>query len=109
MGEERLGLVDAAEHALLAGEDLHDHDRVEAFTGEDLFGASEVDVRGLSAEDVMGWRPTFPAHGLHVVRDATAPLTGGNVRSRCDSAAPSTTDDAHVPIECARRPRSQAA
>ena len=54
VGEQHLGLVDAAEDALLPREDLHDHDRVEALPGQDLLGAPEVDVRGIPAEDVTG-------------------------------------------------------
>ena len=65
VGEQHLGLVDAAEDALLPREDLHDHDRVEALPCEDLLGAPEVDVRGVPAEDVVGGSAALPAHALH--------------------------------------------
>ena len=39
VGEQHLGLVDAAQDARLAREDLHHDDRVEPLAGEDLLGA----------------------------------------------------------------------
>ena len=53
--EQDLGLVDAAQHAAAAREDLHHDDRVEALAGEDLLGAREIDVGGVAGEDA---RPT---------------------------------------------------
>ena len=64
VGEQHLGLVDAAEDALLPGEDLHDHDGVEALPGQDLLGAPEVDVRGVAAQDVVRRSAPLPVHAL---------------------------------------------
>ena len=54
MGEEVLDLVDAAQHRLASGEDLHRHDRVEALALEDPVGAREVDVGRFAGEDLAG-------------------------------------------------------
>ena len=53
VGEQVLGLVDAAQDALAAAEDLHHHDGVEALALEDPRGAGEVDVGRLAGEDLV--------------------------------------------------------
>ena len=42
--QQVLGLVDAAQDRLAAREDLHGHDRIEAFGRQDAVGAREIDV-----------------------------------------------------------------
>ena len=52
VGEEVLRLVDAAQDAGLAAEDLHRDDRIEALALEDALGAREVDVGRFARQDL---------------------------------------------------------
>ena len=47
-------LLRAAQDRVGAAEDLHGHDRIEAFRGQDPTSALEVDVSRLTRQDVIG-------------------------------------------------------
>ena len=71
VGEQHLGLVDAAEDAAVTREDLHDDDRVEALAREDLLRAPEIDVGGVPGKDADRRPPALHHDTLHQGRECS--------------------------------------
>ena len=62
VAEQVLGLIDAAQHGVLAGEDLHRDERVHALLLEDALGTREVDVGRVAGQDLVRGSRALMAH-----------------------------------------------
>ena len=62
VAEQVLGLVDAAQHGVVAREDLHRHERVEALGREDAVRPREVDVGRIAGQDLVRGSGALDAH-----------------------------------------------
>ena len=62
VAEQVLRLVDPAQDRVLAGEDLHRDERVEALPLEDALGAREVDVGRVAGQDLVRGSDALHAH-----------------------------------------------
>src|SRR5439155_9632001 len=94
--------VDAAQDRVLAGEDLHRHERIHALALEDLLGPGEVDVGRIALEDLA--RRARPAEAGQVLIER---LRG---RHRCSISIRPTSNSARASRpRLTRRPRPRSA
>ncbi len=87
VAEQVARLVDAAQDPRLAGEDLHDHERVPAFLGEDALGAREVHIGRVAREDLVRRPRAREAHQSG--RTPVAPASPGSSGPPESGGAPS--------------------
>ena len=81
VAEQVLGLVDAAQDGVLAGEDLHRHQRVEPLRLEDPLGTREVHVGRVARQDLAGRPGALQAH-----QSGSAPRLRSGGRPASDTA-----------------------
>src|SRR5207344_2482750 len=84
MTEEVARLIDAAQDAVLAREDLHRHERIATLLGEDRLGAREIDIGRVAREDLVRRPRARQAHQsgsapLAPVPSTSVPSTGSGV------------------------------
>ncbi len=80
VAEQVARLVDPAQDGVLAGEDLHRHERIAAFLLEDRLGAREIDIGRVARQDLVRRPRARQAH-----QSGSAPLPPG-----CPASVPST-------------------